>query len=235
MKLLSSIAVASLTLALAVPALADAAAAPGEARVSHAAEVHTSGELSRYIVGPAGHVRGFLLRDGTVVNLRPKAGDEMAKGVTVGQTVRVDGFGPMDNGKLVFRANVFGPHGQVATMPAWHEPAKTDEAGRARKREEWKKEHADELAKLSPVATQGTVQTVLTGHHGAPYAVLLSNGVNVFLSRPMAKELASRTVKTGDVIQVTGRGGTYPLGTSVLATSVTFADGTKLDAAMPQR
>jgi hypothetical protein len=44
--------------------------------------------------------------------------------------------------------------------------------------------------------------------------------------------VAAHGIKSGDAIQVTGRGGKYPQGVSILAESVTFGDGKTVSAAI---
>jgi glutamate synthase domain-containing protein 3 len=217
--------------ALGGTAFADPAPSPG-AEVTQArgaqrgTSVTVSGEVQRYVVGPLGHVRGFLLRDGTVVMVHGTAGDEMAKSVQVGESVRVEGMSPASaNGKLVFRASVYGQHGQVVTAQARGSEGR-DPSAREAKREETKAA----FARLPEASASGTVQTVIQGRHGKVEGVVLNDGTSLFLGHGLAREVASRGVRIGDTVRVTGKGASYPLGTSVLVKSITFGDGTRFEA-----
>ncbi len=237
-----SLAVAALSLALAVPALAGTAFADAspvdQASAAAAAEgadgrsgrngspVTVVSEVARYVVGPLGHVRGFLLKDGTAVMVHGAAGDAMAKDIPVGQSVRVEGWSPASSGgKAVMHASVFGPRGQVVTPPA-RGAAPYDPTAR---RAEWG-ERREEIARLPDASANGTVQTVIVGHRGKPVAVVLADGTSVFLRHGLAKEVMARGIRVGDQIQSSGKGATYPLGASVVVSSITFADGTHFEA-----
>jgi len=226
---LSAILVTLVALGVSSVALADAA--PQEAVGApdahpRGARVSVAGEVGRYVVGPLGHVRGFLLKDGTAVMLHDTAGDAMARSVPVGQSVRVEGLSPASGGKVIFRPTVYGQHGLVASPPARGERNQGDRSARDERRTELR---AD-LAKLPEVSASGTVQTVLTGRRGAPVGVVLADGTSVFLRPRLIKAIGARGIHVGDRIDSTGKGGSYPLGASVLATTVTFGDGARFEA-----
>jgi hypothetical protein len=236
-----SLAVTLLTFALAVPALASTAFADVAQPAGEAAEVqgvragHTGtrvnvvGEVARYVVGPLGKVRGFLLKDGTAVMVHGEAGEAMAKAVPVGQSVRVEGWSPSSSGgKTVMRAAVYGQHGQVVAPPT----GEAREQGRGARGERWN-ELKGEIARLPDASANGTVQTVIQGHRGKIAAVVLSDGTSVFLRPRLAKALMTRGIQPGDRIESSGKGASYPLGKSVVVSSITFADGTRFEAAPP--
>jgi hypothetical protein len=74
------------------------------------------------------------------------------------------------------------------------------------------------------------VESVILGHHGKTVAVVLNDGTSVFLRHSLAKAVMARGIRVGDQIQSSGKGATYPLGTSVLAGAITFGDGTHFEA-----
>lgn len=193
----------------------------GAPRAHPGTRVNVSGEVARYVVGPLGNVRGFLLKDGTAVMVHGKAGDAMAKEVAVGQSVRVEGWSPTASaGKQIRGAAVYGQHGQVVAPPQRGERPR-DPAARGERMNEMKAQ----IAKLPDASANGTVANVITGHHGKPVAVVLTDGTSVFLSPRLAKEVMARGVRPGDQIQSVGKGATYPLGASVVVRSITFGDG----------
>jgi len=243
-----SLLVAVLSAAVAVPVLAGTALAQtapvtesgveravepaGEVSAAgarpHGAPVSVVGEVSRYVVGPLGHVRAFILKDGTAVMLHGTSGDAMAKDVAVGQSVRVEGVSPAagTGSKLIMRAAVFGQHGQVVTPPARGERGGDRDA----RKEQWS-EMREEIAKLPNASANGTVQTVLAGHHGKLMAVVLTDGTSVFLRPRLAKQVMARGIRPGDRIETTGKGATYPLGASVVVSSIKFSDGAQFQVA----
>jgi hypothetical protein len=150
----------------------------------------------------------------------------MAKSVQVGESVRVEGVSPgAANGKLVFRASVFGQHGQVVAAPSRGGEGR-DPSAREAKREEMKAA----LARLPDASASGTVETVIQGRHGKVEGVVLNDGTSLFLRHGLARQVASRGVRVGDTVQATGKGGSYPLGASVLVKSITFGDGARFEA-----
>jgi hypothetical protein len=211
---------------LAATAFADvtpeASTAAEIGRAAHqGSRVNVTGDVARYFVGPLGHVRGFLLKDGTAVMVHGTAGDAMAKDVAVGQPVRVEGFSPTaSGGREIVHAAVFGQHGQVVTPPTRN----GEERDPATRQEHWS-EIKEQIAKLPEASANGTVQAVVTGHRGKPIALVLTDGTSVFLRPRLAKEVMTRGVRVGDRIQSSGNGATYPLGASVLVRSISFADG----------
>ena len=242
-----SLTVALFSLALAVPAFAGTAfadvpsppvatpealgdVAGVQARPARqGSPVSVVGEVARYVVGPLGHVRGFVLKDGTAVMVHDTAGDAMSKTVAVGESVRVEGWSPTaSGGKQVMRAAVFGPHGQVVTPQA-----RGSQATAPRDPSAWQAKRAElkaEVAKLPEASANGTVQSVIYGHHGKVEAVVLTNGTSAFLRPSLAKQVATRGIRVGDQIQSSGRGASYPLVASVAVGSITFADGTHFEA-----
>jgi hypothetical protein len=228
-----SLALAAVSLALAGFAgtafADDDVPAPEAAAARHAPQgtpANVSGAVARYVVGPLGHVRGFILKDGTAVTVHGTAGDGMAKQVPVGEVVRVEGFSPAaSGGKEVMHASVFGQHGQVVAPPARgdrpHDPG-------ARKAEREQERAA--IAKLPDASANGTVEAVMLGRKGKPDALVLTDGTSVILSHSLSRQLMSRGVRVGDRIQSSGKGATYPVGASVYVRSIAFADGTRFEA-----
>jgi hypothetical protein len=227
MRIFSTVILASLLATLSATAFAAEPGSPPDAQAHPAlAEVHPAGTVARYIVGPAGHVRGFMLRDGTVV-FTGRGGDKMAADVAVGQTVRIDGRASPSASNVVVRAKVFGPHGEVSEPRADNGQWKTlDPEQRKEQRKARRQKEMEELAKLPAASLDGTVQTVVTGRRGNPRALILSNGSNVVIERSLRKAMAGRAIKAGDVVHASGKGGTYANGASIEATELTLADGT---------
>jgi hypothetical protein len=232
-----SLLLVTLTAALAVPAFSVSALADDAPSTEVAAGRHfgtpvsVSGNLARYVVGPLGNVRGFILKDGTAVMIHGKAGDAMAKAVQVGQSVKVDGMGPADGAnKVVFRVTVYGPNGDVVVAPPQRGEEPRDPAAR---KERFAELRAD-IMKLPEASANGTVETVVPGRHGKTMAVVLTDGTSVFLRPGLARAVMAHGIKAGDKIESSGRGARYAVGSSVVVGSITFADGAHFEARAPQ-
>jgi hypothetical protein len=228
-----SVAMCAPTLGFAGTAFADdaPAAAVSPDVAPHARHAHEGAratgpcEVARYVVGPLGHIDGFILKDGTVVKTRGESADAMAKQVPLGQTVRVDGWSPSaSGGKLMMRAAVYGQHGQIIAPPVRGERTRDPAARKARFQE-----LRAEIKKLPEASANGTVETVIMGRRGAPRALILTDGTSVFLRPSLARAVMARGVRAGDQIQSMGRGATYPAGAAVVIRSITFADGAKFE------
>jgi hypothetical protein len=214
----------------AAPSVEATPAAQAGARVNHkGSPVSLAGEVTRYVVGPLGHVRGFVLKDGTTVKIREEAGDAMARAVPIGQQVRVEGWSPASSvGKSVMHAAVYGQHGQVVSAPTRDAGVNVSRDPSARE-QRWSAMKA-EIAKLPEATANGTVETVIAGRHGRPMGVVLADGTSVFFRPSLAKAMSARGVRIGDRIQSTGKGATYPMGVSIVVDTVSFADGTHFEA-----
>lgn len=196
--------------------------------------VTSDGHVARLIVGPMGHMRGFVLDNGTAVMVHGREGDAVAS-LAIGAPVHVEGFGFPGATAMIHHATVTAPGGQVLIAPQPHGQHGnwgangangTPPADRMAGREARHQEMAARFAQLPVVSTSATVQTVLAGPRGGVHMVLLSNGTSVFLPRPIAEAVRARGgIRAGENLQVSGHGGAYPQGTSIMADHVTFADG----------
>src|SRR6266540_4109688 len=83
-------------------------------------QIQKSGTVARYVVGPMGHVHGFVLSDGTLVRLGGRHDEDPSARITLGQTVNVQGFAPPGTSGVIVRATVYGPDGSVLAQPGEH-------------------------------------------------------------------------------------------------------------------
>jgi hypothetical protein len=61
---------------------------------------------------------------------------------------------------------------------------------------------------------------------GHIHGVLLSNNTTVTFTHAVSEQLSQRGVRVGEPLRISGRGGAFPLGASVIAEQVTLGDGT---------
>ena len=230
---LGSAAVASAQQAPAVNGAPQAGAWMGQ----NLSPAQTSGALTRYILGPAGGVRGFQLQNGAVVMLRPDEGTVMLQRVRVGQSVQVQGMVQQGASPQVFRhASVRGADGASIVEPRPMGPGmgRGGHPGMGRGGGAMGgHDRFERMASLPAHSVSGTVQTVLAGPRGHVHELLLSNNGVVIVTRPMAMAMGARQVRVGETIRANGRGGAFAQGSSVIAESLTFGDGSTVSAPLP--
>jgi hypothetical protein len=197
------------------------------------APAQTSGTVTRYIVGPMGHVRGLTLNNGAIVMLNGRLGDAVARQIPVGQPVSINGFANPSNPLEIFRASVSIPSGAVVATPAFQGYGQQGGANGHHRDPARRAEMTARLAQLPVRNASGTVQAVLAGPRGRAHGVLLSDGTSVFFGRGIARDVSQRGLHVGESLRVSGRGNTYPQGASLLADALTFADGTTVHANGP--
>jgi hypothetical protein len=210
----------------------------------------TGGTITRYIVGPMGHVRGFVLDNNAVVMIHRRGGDALAQQAPVGQAVRVEGFAHPSNPQVIHRATVYAANGAllVAPPPFPHagvpfvpgapgapgaQVPPRGPGGRRAMRMHRRQMMMARLAQLPPRTASGTVQTVVAGPRGGVRALLLSDGTSVFLHPGLTRALRQRGIQQGETVRASGRGNAYPQGPSLIAEQLTFADGTVLSVSTP--
>ncbi len=241
----------ALSLGLAAPAWAqNAPAAPEAPAAQHTPPVpaQTSGNLARFVVGPGGRVRALVLDNGAVVMVPPRASDDLAQRVRVGQAVRAEGLSrPGAGSQVIFRATVRNASGQViAEPPALPQGAAPGALhgrmhGRMMGRMHggmmghggFAQARAARLAAMPSQAVNGTVQQVLSGPRGGVRALLLANNATVYVPRPMMAQLRQRGVRVGESVRASGHGTATAQGTGLVADQLAFGDGTTLTAAPP--
>jgi hypothetical protein len=219
------------SVAQTAPAFAQQAAPQAGAQIARpgAVPVAADGRVARFIVGPMGHVRGLALDNGTLVMIQGRQGDALSQQLAVGTPVHVDGFGFPGATSMIHRATI-SANGQVVAAPQvnpqhanWQAMSPADRMAR---REAHRQQREARLAQLPEINTSGAVQTVMAGPRGGVHGVLLSNGATVFLPHGLSMVVRQHGgLRPGETIQVSGRGGNYPQGASLVAQRITFADG----------
>ncbi|MBI5516752.1 MAG: hypothetical protein HY909_23410 [Deltaproteobacteria bacterium] len=228
----------SLFFALSVPAAASAQAPAPPVGARPRAEpvpVHASGAVARLLVGPGGRARGFALTDGTVVFVG-RGAEDLASRVRPGVAVQVDGFARPGAPSIVHRATVRAQDGTVLVQaPAGPPPgARQGPRGEGHRGRFGRRGAMQARLQALPAHTsRGTVQQVVSGPHGAPRMLLLSDGSTAYLRPRLAQAVARHGVRSGDTVTVDGRGSPGPSGVGVAAERVTFADGTAVTAPAP--
>jgi len=191
-------------------------------------QAQTEGTVARYIVGPTGEVRFAQLDNGTLIQLGPEQAQQLEQRVRVGDTIRVQGISTAANPKLILHGDVMAPDGtQISAAPGMAQGGGMerrmfpDETARARARAE----REAQVAQLQPKGAAGTVVSVINDPRGNLRGFILADGNAVYIMAPLAKAVQQRGVTPGERVSVTGRGGSYAQGRSMVANDLTFSDG----------
>lgn len=134
-----------------------------------------------------------------------------------------------ENGqKGQWREHAFDPQ-KAAEWRARREAKGADGEGEGKRA--WKhegKRHHEDLSNLAPATATGTVVALLPGRHGRPgdaRAVVLSDGTVAYAKHARSDAKLGELVKKGDVISVSGKGGSYDLGKALVIESVKLPSG----------
>ncbi len=236
----------SLLAALVLSAPLAACTAPVETAEEGVAAKETAltaidAKFARWLPTPNGKIAGMVLDNGSIVNLHPEAIAD-ASSLKAGDAVRVEGV--QKEGVFKF-ASVSKDGNVVAKAPELERLLRSgetkhhgkklghhknkgewkhgDKAAFAEKIEKMKAKHAQELASLGDVTGTGTIETVLPGRHGSVHGFILSDGTVAYL--PHHSGLGDLELKKGDAITVSGKGGSYEIGKSMIIQSVTLPSG----------
>jgi hypothetical protein len=186
--------------------------------------VAVDAKFSRWLLSPRGEISGMLLEDGALVMIPPHAAKELKPAALAkGDAVHVEGFTKEGSGVYAFASVKKGDQVVIAA------PQKPDgEKGGFRKHEggrkhdgEGRKHEGKNLEGLADVSATGKVLAVLPGRHGNARGYVLEDGTVAYV-HAKGQDLG---VKKGDAITVTGKGGNYELGTSLVVKKITLANG----------
>lgn len=161
------------------------------------------GKFDRWLLSPNGKIDGMLLDGGRVVRLSD--GSVKDSSLKSGDALHVDAKG---KGTTYHRAKVT-KNGVVVV----DDTAKQDKG----------KHQKPDLSKLTDVSGSGKVVAVLKGHGGKIHGVVLEGGTTAY-ARHKA-DLGSFNLKVGDSVTVTGKGGAYALGRSLIIDSIKLPNG----------
>ena len=75
-----------------------------------------------------------------------------------------------------------------------------------------------------PVAGLGRNDALLAGHKGQVHAVILEDGTTAYA--PHHGDLSTLSLKKGDTVTITGKGGNYALGRALVITTIKLPNGT---------
>ena len=195
-----------IVVAASVPLLAFGGDAEAKGKGSgKGAPASVDAKFNRWLVTPQGKIGGILLDNGGV--LRMHADSVRDTSLKAGDSLHVDG---KSKGNSVFM-HVKVTKGTVVVVDDTAPHAKGQKGANKGS------------AKLSDMTASSKVQTLLSGPKGKTHAVILDDGTIAYA--PHHGDLSSFSLKKGDAVTVTGKGGNYTLGRAMVITTIKLPSG----------
>lgn len=180
------------------------AAAKGKGK-GKAAAASVDAKFSKWIVTPHGKIGGILLDNGGIVRVHHDAVRDTS--LKSGDALHVDG---KSKGSSLYH------HAKITKGTA----VVVDDTAPVAK---GKNKGANKGAKLSDLTASSKVGTLLAGPKGKVHAVILDDGTVAYA--PHHGDLATFSLKKGDAVTVTGKGGNYALGRALVITTIKLPNG----------
>ncbi len=182
------------------------AAAKGKGKGSNKAPAASvDAKFNRWIVTPHGKIGGILLDNGGIVRVHHDAVRDTS--LKSGDALHVDG---KSKDKTLFH------HAKITKGTA---VVVDDTAAPAKPKDKDK----NKGAKLSDMTASSKVSTLLAGPKGKVHAVILDDGTVAYA--PHHGDLTTFSLKKGDAVTVTGKGGNYALGRALVITTIKLSNG----------
>lgn len=181
------------------------ASAKGKGKGKAAAAVSVDAKFGRWIVTPHGKIGGILLDNGGVVRVHHDAVRDTS--LKAGDALHVDG---KSKGNSVYH-HATVKKGTAVVVDGNAAPAKKDDKDKPK------------AGKLSDMTASSKVGTLLAGRKGKVHAVILDDGTVAYA--PHHGDLSGYSLKKGDTVTVTGKGGNYTLGRALVITTIKLPNG----------
>jgi hypothetical protein len=160
-------------------------------------------KFNRWLITPHGQIGGILLDNGGVVRVHNDAVKDTS--LKSGDALHIDG---KTKGKSVYMHTKI-TKGTAVVVDDTVKHAKG--AGKPKG------------AKLNDMTAASKVNTLISGPGGKTHAVILDDGTIAYA--PHKSDLATFSLKKGDAVTVTGKGGNYTLGRAMVITSIKLPNG----------
>ncbi|BEU28179.1 hypothetical protein [Paraburkholderia sp. 22B1P] len=162
------------------------------------------GTVSRFLVNPDGDVDGFLTSNGLLVHFPPHLGTQLTSMIRRGDAVQVSGW-RHDGGTFTAQRIVDTSNGQqLLDQPALPGTQRLPRQLRG--------------AVLSPLVAQGQVAHVTTAPQGEPDGVILTDGIVIKLTPPVAQQFPT-LLQAGANVSAQGYGTRNQYGSALQATA----------------
>lgn len=206
-KLLRSLAV--LALGFSVVAFGGSAEAKGKGKGGKAPTASVDAKFGRWLITPHGKIDGMLLDSGSIVVLHPDAVRDSS--LKTGDAIHLDAKAKGSGAAIVYvRAKV--TKGSVVVVD---DTAKHGKGGKGPK--------GGNAGTLSDLTVASKVSSFFVGPKGKVRGVIMDDGTIAYA--PHHQDLGTYSLKKGDAISVTGKGGNYTLGRALVIKTLKLPNG----------
>jgi hypothetical protein len=194
--------------AISVPVLAiggEALAKGKGGKGGKAAAAVVDAKFSKWMLTPNGKIGGILLDNGGIVRVHHAAVKDTS--LKAGDALHVDGKSHGNN--VMVHAKI--TKGTAVVVDDTAKPAKGANKG------------AMSTQGLSDLTAASKVSQLFIGHHGKVAGLILDDGTVAYA--PHKADLSTYSLKKGDAVTVTGKGGTYTLGRALVIKTIKLPNG----------
>lgn len=201
-KILRSLAV--MALGLSVFAFGGSAEAKGKGK-GKAPTASLDAKFGRWLITPHGKIDGMLLDGGSIVLVHPDAVRDSS--LKAGDAIHLDAKARGTGGATVYvRAKVTKGTAVVVDDTAKHQKGAKGNQGT-----------------LTDLSVSSKVGSLFVGPKGKVRGVILDDGTIAYA--PHHQDLGTFSLKKGDAISVTGKGGSYALGRALVIKTLKLPNG----------
>lgn len=203
-KLLRSLAV--MALGLSVFAFGGSAEAKGKGKGAKAPSASVDAKFGRWLITPHGKIDGMLLDSGSIVVVHPDAVRDSS--LKAGDAIHLDAKAKGNGAPIVYvHAKVTKGTAVVVDDTAKHQ----------------KGQKGANSGTLSDLNVTSKVSTFFVGPKGKVRGVILDDGTIAYA--PHHQDLGTFSLKKGDSISVSGKGGSYALGRALVIKTLKLPNG----------
>lgn len=203
-KMLRSLAV--MAMGLSVLAFGGAAEAKGKGGAK-AQKASVDAKFGRWLITPHGKIDGMLLDSGSIVVVHPDAVRDSS--LKAGDAIHLDARAKGNGAPIVYvHAKVTKGTAVVVDDTAKHQKGQKGGAG---------------TTGLSDLTVSSKVSSFFVGPKGKVRGVILDDGTIAY--GPHHTDLGTYSLKKGDAISVTGKGGSYALGRALVIKTLKLPNG----------
>ncbi len=194
--------------AISVPVLAvgSEAFAKGKGKGGKAPAASVDAKFGRWLLTPNGKIGGILLDNGGIVRVHHDAVKDTS--LKAGDALHVDGRSKGNN--LLVHAKITKGANVVVD-----DTAHTKSKGKGNGNKGG--------AGLVDLSTSSKVSTLFVGHHGKVAGIVLDDGTVAYA--PHKADLSTFSLKKGDAVTVSGKGGNYALGRALVIKTIKLPNG----------
>lgn len=203
-KLLRSLAV--MAMGVSVLAFGGAAEAKGKGG-QKAPKASLDAKFGRWLITPQGKIDGLLLDSGSIVLVHPDAVRDSS--LKAGDAIHLDARAKGNGAPIVYvRAKVTKGSAVVVDDTGKHQKGAKGGAN---------------TSGLSDLSASSKVSSFFVGPQGKVRGVILDDGTIAYA--PHHQDLGTFSLKKGDAISVTGKGGSYALGRALVIKTLKLPNG----------